>query len=135
MLPRRGLLSALLASPVLGLAAGRMRQAHARPLPPARTRVLEFNVAGSYYYGFGGAEGSNDALLRQRVQLRRAPLNPYDPLAIEVTFEDRVVGHVPRPHNELLARLIDAGDRFEGRVVALDEGSRPLRVALDRLGS
>lgn len=71
--------------------------------------LLECHVAGTLYV--------DDLLVKTEkvdagdgVTLTREPANPHDTLAIAVvTEENERIGWVPRKHNPVLARLMDAG--------------------------
>lgn len=55
-------------------------------------------------------------VVAETLALVREPENPYDPDAIAVLLADRKVGYIPRRHNAVLARLMDAGKRLCARV-------------------
>ena len=48
--------------------------------------------------------------------LVREPENPHDPDAIAIQLGNRKVGYIPRRHNVVLARLLDAGKCLRARV-------------------
>lgn len=54
--------------------------------------------------------------LAETLALLREPENPYDHDAIAVLLADRKVGYIPRRHNAVLARLMDAGKHLRARV-------------------
>ena len=80
--------------------------------------LLQTHVAGMAYHQ---AEQAMDSLQAGCVlQLRREPDNPHDTLAIEVLTASGVkLGYVPQNRNPVLARLMDAGQVLEARVVSL----------------
>jgi len=67
------------------------------------------------------------------VKLLREPANPHDEFAIAVhTAGDARIGWVPRTHNPVLARLMDAGKRLVAKVVSkqLEGHWLNLRIAI-----
>jgi hypothetical protein len=81
-----------------------------------RVLLLECDVAGMPYYDADAAL----AALRPGAPLllRREPGNRHDALAIEVsTAVGLKLGYVPRLHNPVIARLMDAGKRIVAEVV------------------
>lgn len=67
------------------------------------------------------------------VKLLREPANPHDELAIAVhTAGDERIGWVPRKHNPVLARLMDAGKCLIAKLVSkqLEGHWLNLRIAI-----
>ena len=61
------------------------------------------------------------------LRFQRQPQNPHDALAIEVYVagpEPFKLGYVPRKHNPVLARLMDAGKELTARLSEVEGGSR-----------
>ena len=106
------------------LAARRVRAAAPREILLAR-----MHVAGTAYYD---AEAVAHRLHPgQRLALRRQPGNRYDDLAIEVLGpRGRKLGYVPRRHNEMPARLIDAGKRLSARAESVARRGNWLNIQL-----
>lgn len=125
LLDRRRLLA------LLGLAPA---AAAARPAAPARppVRVLFTRVNGEHYYD---ARHSLPTLAEgDPVSLRREPTNPHDRRAIEVLdAAGRKLGYVQRVDNSAVARMMDAGERFQARVARLDRAALDIRLAVDWL--
>lgn len=57
--------------------------------------------------------------------LVREPTNPHDADAIAGVMSGQKVGYIPRNHNQVLARLLDAGTCLRARIEGTidDEGS------------
>ncbi|HET8611442.1 MAG TPA: HIRAN domain-containing protein, partial [Sphingomonas sp.] len=69
-----------------------------------------------------------------RVLLRREPQNPHDRRAIEVLdARGRKLGYVARIDNSAIARMMDAGERFEARVGRIDRNACDIRLEIDWL--
>ena len=67
----------------------------------------------------------------QRLSLRRQPRNRHDPLAIEVFGpRARKLGYVPRRHNEMPARLIDAGKRLSAPAESIERRGNWLNIQM-----
>jgi hypothetical protein len=101
----------------------------ARPVAPADPPplpgcvwLLQTHVAGMAYYQ---AEQAMDSLQAgSPLQLRREPANAHDALAIEVLTEAGLkLGYVPQNRNPVLARLMDAGQMLQAKVLSV--GSFP----------
>ena len=74
-------------------------------------------LAGSQYY----AVGSHWQQLKvgDTLTLAREPDNRHDPLAIQVIWQGRQLGYVPRAHNRPLAEALDRGQALHGRIAQL----------------
>ncbi|MFZ9616305.1 MAG: HIRAN domain-containing protein, partial [Fluviibacter sp.] len=59
--------------------------------------------------------------------LKRDPTNPHDSNAIQVLWQDHMLGFVPRRENKAVARAMDRGDPLVARVVALRPEESPWR--------
>ncbi len=120
-LNRRRLLSLLGLAPVaapLAVAAKPMREP---------VRVLFAKVNGEAYYD--AAASIATLAVGDGVTLRREPANAHDRRAIEV-FDGagRKLGYVARGDNSAVARMMDAGERFEARVGRVDRSIRDIRL-------
>jgi hypothetical protein len=85
------------------------------PVPLATTiELLRCEIAGT---GHHCDDTTGYRLAKQPVlALVREPENPHDPDAIAVHLGNRKVGYIPRRHNAVLARLLDAGKCVRARV-------------------
>lgn len=82
---------------------------------PAPRPFLRLAVAGTAYHRYAEVAG----LLREgdRLLLRREPLNPHDPNAVEVvTAGGAKLGYVPRRAARDLAPRLDRGERIEAAI-------------------
>ena len=67
-----------------------------------------------------------------RLALRRAPRNKYDQRAVEVWWNDSMIGHLPRFDNAAVSQMMDRGGRLHGVIAAMAESSNPWqRVTLE----
>ncbi len=93
--------------------------------PPAARDIflLDCHIAGTCYYD---ARDHPECLaLGMPLRLQRQPQNPHDALAIEVHAagpEPFKLGYVPRKHNPVLARLMDAGKELTARLSQVEGG-------------
>jgi len=70
--------------------------------------LINVHIAGTGHYDASRVVARLEQ--SQRLMLQRQPDNPHDQLAIEIRTPDGVkLGYVPRKHNPVLARLMDAG--------------------------
>ena len=77
---------------------------------------------------------TKDVVVGTALVLRREPMNESDELAILVeTAAGEKIGYVPRKHNPILARLMDAGKQLAAKVVRkeLEEHWLNIRIAID----
>jgi hypothetical protein len=124
---RRTLLGLLGAFPSLGLMA---RTTTAAPRAPVR--VLFTRVNGEHHYAAAPAIG--DLNRGDPVRLVREPDNPHDRRAIEVfDARGRKLGYVARIDNSAVARMIDAGERFEARIAMRNRQTLDIRLEVDWL--
>ena len=82
----------------------------------------------------GLVAAQKDVVVGTALVLRREPLNERDELAILVeTAAGEKIGYVPRKHNPILARLMDAGKQLAAKVVRkeLEEHWLNIRIAID----
>ena len=64
---------------------------------------------------------TKDVVVGTALVLRREPMNERDELAILVeTAAGEKIGYVPRKHNPILARLMDAGKMFTCKVMTIN---------------
>jgi hypothetical protein len=57
--------------------------------------------------------------------LVREPANRYDPRAVRVEWQGRKIGYVPRRENADVARMLDAGQVLQARILRLAEVRDP----------
>jgi hypothetical protein len=100
------------------IAATTQGEAAVAPVAREPVRVLFTRVNSERYYD--AATAFPFLAPDQVVTLRREPANPYDRRAIEVLDGDgRKLGYVARIDNSAVARMMDAGERFEAKVARL----------------
>ena len=128
---RRRLLALVGLAPAAMLAP-RASAVAARRAPRAPVRVLFTRVNGEAYYD---ARAAVPALAAgERVALRREPGNAFDRRAIEVLdARGNKLGYVARIDNSAIARMMDAGERFEARIARLDRDTLDIRLEIDWL--
>ncbi|MEX2499689.1 MAG: HIRAN domain-containing protein [Wenzhouxiangellaceae bacterium] len=103
--------------------------AHAEPAtgavdtPARRILILRTRLAGVRFH----AEPEIFDRLRpgDALALAREPENPHDADAVRADWRDHLIGYLPSDHNHAPARLLDAGERLEGRIVEIDIEQRP----------
>ena len=92
--------------------------------------LLACHVAGTGYRDL--AEVEPDLAPGEALTLRREPANPHDALAIRVQRADgTLLGYLPRPRNEVLARLLDAGKLLTARLAAKEWQDSWLRLEIE----
>jgi hypothetical protein len=94
--------------------------------PPAARDIflLDCHIAGARYYD--ARENPERLALGMPLRLQRQPANPHDALAIEVHAagpESFKLGYVPRKHNPVLARIMDAGKELTARLSQVEGGT------------
>lgn len=105
MLSRRDLLNALWLSPAFYLPTGNTRKT---------VLLLKTRLAGYMYYH---ADKVFVYLrLRDDLELRREPNNPYDHKAVEVYWRGHKLGYIPREDNSVIAQLMDRGEHLKAYV-------------------
>ena len=90
---------------------------------PRRILFLRTRLAGVRFH----AEPEVFDRLRpgDALALAREPKNPHDADAVRVDWRDHPIGYLPSDHNYAPARLLDAGERLDGRIVEIDIKQRP----------
>lgn len=61
----------------------------------------------------------------QRLQLVREPDNEYDSQAVQVLFQDRQIGYLPRAENNIIAQMMDRGEKVYAKVGRLQHADDP----------
>lgn len=77
---------------------------------------------------------TKDVAVGTALVLKREPANEHDELAILVeTADGEKLGYVPRKHNPILARLMDAGKLLTAKVVhkELEDHWLNIRISID----
>ncbi len=104
------------ALPIAGLAASKNIKPISRSL-----LVLDSRIAGFAYYE--GSQWITQIKPADPLTFRREPTNTHDHRAIEIFWNERKLGYVPRSHNRALYKLMDAGEMVVGEVKRVDEKS------------
>jgi hypothetical protein len=82
--------------------------------------LMGTHVAGTGYHKAGAEAKYLDA--GDQLVLKREPNNPCDDLAIAVLGQNGAkLGYIPRRHNCVLARLMDAGKQICAEIEACDD--------------
>ncbi|NWG29912.1 MAG: HIRAN domain-containing protein [Rhodocyclaceae bacterium] len=90
-----------------------------------RVLVQSSPLAGFQYHA--GAALWERLHVGDPLALVREPDNPYDPRAVRVEWQGRMLGYLPRAENEAVAAALDRGERVEGRIAALVRHRNPWR--------
>lgn len=80
--------------------------------------VQHSGLAGFRHYD--GPRVWDDLTVGDPITLVREQTNPHDPGAVRVEWRGHMIGYVPQRENRHLARQLDHGVRFTGRITALD---------------
>jgi len=80
--------------------------------------ILDCRIAGFAYYS--GSECLASIAEGDALTLRREPNNAHDHRAVEIFWNDKKLGYVPRSHNRPLYKLMDTGERVVGEVKRID---------------
>jgi hypothetical protein len=95
------------------------------PAPFVQTiALLHCEIAGTGHH----CDDTTGAKLAQTpiLALVREPTNPHDADAIAVVMSGKKVGYIPRQHNQVLARLLDAGKCLRARIEGdIDDEAAP----------
>jgi HIRAN domain len=81
---------------------------------PKEILVLETVVAGTSFTS--ALKFEKDLKKNMDLQLMREPKNKFDEFAIGLFFKGKKIGYIPRDHNEVIARLLDAGKPFTAKL-------------------
>ncbi|MGI9250766.1 MAG: HIRAN domain-containing protein [Pseudohongiellaceae bacterium] len=66
------------------------------------------------------------------LRLCRAPENKYDNQAVEVWWQDKMLGHIPRMANTAVSQMMDRGDMLYGTINTMTESDDSWKeIALD----
>lgn len=104
------------ALPLTALASGARLSHRSRAL-----QVLDSRIAGFAYYDGKDCLASMSA--GEKLSFRREPENPHDRRAVEIFWDGRKIGYVPRSHNRVLCHLMDSGEVVIGEVKLVDTGN------------
>ena len=77
--------------------------------------VLNTDIAGVYYQK--PEKFAQDIAENDIITLKREPENKFDHLAIALYYKKIKIGYIPKAKNEVLAKLIDAGKQFSGKII------------------
>jgi hypothetical protein len=91
--------------------------------------VLQCIVAGTSFRNIHKVE--KKLIPDTKLTLQREPDNEHDELAIKILLDDYLIGYVPRDSNEVVARLMDAGKKFHGVIIALEWQGAWARLDVD----
>lgn len=124
LLDRRRLLGLIGLAPLVASAPAKAKR--------APVRVLWTRVNGEHYYE--ARDSIAGLAVGDAVTLRREPANAYDRRAIEVLdASGRKLGYVARIDNSAVARMMDAGERFEARIGRIDRAMLDIRLEVNWL--
>ena len=119
---------------VLGCAGVLAAAAYAAPPQPsapaprpsqASLLIQSSPLAGSQYHAL--PDVVDRIHVGDSLTLKREPDNPHDRNAIQVLWQNHLLGFVPRRENKAVARAMDQGNRLIARVVALHPAEAPWR--------
>ncbi|MBF0471133.1 MAG: HIRAN domain-containing protein [Gammaproteobacteria bacterium] len=108
------LLTGTLITPVIGATS-----THATP--PSRYQELllnRFSIAGFIYYDGPLLKDEQLLSLGTALKLRANPRNPFDRFAVEIYFQEQLIGHVPRSDNRHIHRMLAQGIQLKCKVIA-----------------
>ncbi|MCX6198134.1 MAG: HIRAN domain-containing protein [Bacteroidetes bacterium] len=80
--------------------------------------VLQCLVAGTSFRNIHKVE--SQLVPQTKFTLQREPENKHDELAIKVLLEDYLIGYIPRDSNEVVARLMDSGKKFQAVLAKIE---------------
>ncbi|WP_198264265.1 HIRAN domain-containing protein [sulfur-oxidizing endosymbiont of Gigantopelta aegis] len=112
---RRSLLKNFLSLPLL---FGFQQQSQALPVQKKTVLINRFSIAGFQYYDGQSCLKEikqNDVLL-----LSEEPDNQYDKYAVEVSFQSKKLGYVPRTDNKHISRILQSGGKLTVKVDEID---------------
>ena len=128
MMNKRTFLKSLLGGAGLGLAGTAVAKrrdsaAHADRTDAGKLLLQTSALAGISYYS---AEEVWPRLKPgDKLALVRAPWNEYDREAVEVWWQDAMLGHLPRAHNAIAAQMLDRGEPLHAVITALQVSDNP----------
>jgi hypothetical protein len=70
-------------------------------------KIYHNYIRGLVYYDYMLVH--EELKIDDRLTLKREPKNEYDKYAIEVYFEDKKLGYLPKTENKVIANLLDSG--------------------------
>lgn len=77
-------------------------------------KLITTNIAGFNYYE--GPTIENNIKEGDTIQFKRTPNNPYDKNAIEIYWQTYKLGFIPKPHNKIIAQLMDSKKSISGNI-------------------
>lgn len=103
----------------------RLTELAALPAPAAagarpRGLLLQTSPVAEFQYHNGKAMWGG-LRVGQALTLVREPRNPYDEKAVRVDWNGYQLGYVPRTENDMIAQLLDRGEKLSARIVELND--------------
>ena len=98
----------------------------AQQLAPAQTALLLCDFVAGYGY-YQGDSVIDHMRPGDPLTLRPEPGNPHDALAVAIEWRVCKLGYVPRPLNQVVARLLTMGQPLQARTVAAPHSVVPWR--------
>lgn len=101
------------------------------PEPPSRKAtqasllIQSSPLAGSQFHALPAVV--DQIRIGDPLTLKREPDNPHDSNAVQVLWQEHLLGFVPRRENKAVARALDRGNPLTARVVALHPEETPWR--------
>jgi hypothetical protein len=94
--------------------------------PSKATLLIQSSpLAGSQYHAL--PDLVSQIRVGDSLTLKREPTNTHDANAIQVLWQDQLLGFVPRRENKAIARAMDRGEPLVARVVVLRPAESPWR--------
>jgi len=82
--------------------------------PSKNIKLITTTIAGFNYYD--GPTTENKLEEGDTLKFRRTPNNTYDNNAIEIYWQAHKLGFIPKPHNKIIAQLMDSKEHITGRI-------------------
>jgi len=86
-------------------------------------KLLEASIAGFQYYE--GERLFTQLKIGDQLQLRRAPENKYDKRAVEVYWNNKMLGHIPRVANMSVSQILDNDGKLNAEIARLRPEQSP----------
>ena len=95
----------------------------AQPEKRRRIHIQQSPLAGFPYHAGKGVWSMLE--VGQPLTLRRRPDNPHDDRAVEIWWDEHMLGHLPRAENTAVSQMMDRGERLFARIASLQETRDP----------